>query len=504
MPWPRASIRQGEVPPNRHPLAERESRACQGAGALPLMACPTCLEILTLWGHNGKWSGMPSHRSRRFGAFGLGSFIMAVTAQPARPETLYRARQETIGCTDREVVEQLSNRADPNYWNPQWRNRMMQQGRCAVITPRSDWSLVTLDGSSALMAYRGQNMPPASFYIERADLADSSGHSPGYEPPQPPPSEAPIPDGSQSTPAAAAAVSQSQDTATPPAPSDLPPPNLESSQTSAANSASGDQAQDMPPAASDASRGDAASSDEGSSFGGIIGLALVGIAGIVGLKAWRAKKGRNEALATAAAEIDRNAANLRVRRLQTVQPDHYGTVFLDKWEKEKHYFIQTRILPLLGERGLGEAYTQVAVQFDIMIEEAAQRAIPPAIEGQAARFISSPETFDPRMDPIHYEAHCALLLQKAGWETRLTTATGDQGADVIAKRDGKVLVLQCKLYSSPVGNDAVQQVIGARGFQAADLAAVVSNQPFTRSAQQLAGVNHVHLLHHEQLVAFTG
>jgi restriction system protein len=75
---------------------------------------------------------------------------------------------------------------------------------------------------------------------------------------------------------------------------------------------------------------------------------------------------------------------------------------------------------------------------------------------------------------------------------------------VIANRAGKVLVLQCKLYGSPVGNDAVQQVGAARQFQAADLAAVVSNQPFTRSARELAGVNYVHLLHHDQLASFTG
>jgi len=108
------------------------------------------------------------------------------------------------------------------------------------------------------------------------------------------------------------------------------------------------------------------------------------------------------------------------------------------------------------------------------------------------------------MEPLDYEKHCALELEKTGWGTRLTVATGDQGADVIAHRDGKVLVLQCKLYSSPVGNDAVQQVIAARHFQSADLAAVVSNQPFTKAAKQLAGVSGVHLLHHEQLASFTG
>jgi len=108
------------------------------------------------------------------------------------------------------------------------------------------------------------------------------------------------------------------------------------------------------------------------------------------------------------------------------------------------------------------------------------------------------------MDPIDYERYCALQLEKAGWVTRLTAATGDQGADVIASRGGKILVLQCKLYSTPVGNDAVQQVIAARQFQSADLSGVVSNQPFTRSAKELALVTNVRLFHHEELAACTG
>jgi restriction system protein len=140
-----------------------------------------------------------------------------------------------------------------------------------------------------------------------------------------------------------------------------------------------------------------------------------------------------------------------------------------------------RILPALRAGGLDAIYGALAIRIDTMIEEAAQRSISPELD-IASRFISNPEVFDPRMEPIDYEKHCALQLEKAGWATRLTATTGDQGADVIASRAGKAMVLQCKLYSSPVGNDAVQQVIAARQFQSADLAAVASNQSFTRSA----------------------
>ena len=146
-------------------------------------------------------------------------------------------------------------------------------------------------------------------------------------------------------------------------------------------------------------------------------------------------------------------------------------------------------------------FEQVAAAINGLIEEAAQRSIS-AGNPEALRFVSNPEVFDARMDPLDYEKHCALQLERAGWSPRLTAATGDQGADVIASRDGKILVLQCKLYSQPVGNDAVQQVYAARGFQVADIAAVVSNQSYTKAARQLANVNGVRLLHHEQLCHF--
>jgi hypothetical protein len=215
------------------------------------------------------------------------------------------------------------------------------------------------------------------------------------------------------------------------------------------------------------------------------------------------RRREEEALRIVASEVDFHAPVLRVKRIQTVLRDAYGTPSIDKWNKEKEYYIQTRVLPALQAGGLDDMYGPLAVTIETMIELAAERPITPASD-IGSEFISNPEVFDPRMNPIDYEQHCALQLEKAGWSTRLTPATGDQGADVIANRAGKVLVLQCKLYGSPVGNEAVQQVIAAQTFQSADVAAVVSNQEFTRSAKQLADVSGVHLLHHEQLVTFVG
>lgn len=103
------------------------------------------------------------------------------------------------------------------------------------------------------------------------------------------------------------------------------------------------------------------------------------------------------------------------------------------------------------------------------------------------------------LTPIEYEHFCRSQMHLEGWFARPTPATGDQGADVICEYGDFRAVIQCKLYSQPVGNAAVQEAISARIFYGADLAAVVTNAGFTKSATQLASKAKVALLNHVQL-----
>lgn len=98
------------------------------------------------------------------------------------------------------------------------------------------------------------------------------------------------------------------------------------------------------------------------------------------------------------------------------------------------------------------------------------------------------------LTPWQFELACADALNAAGWQARVTSASGDQGIDVLAKRQGVTVVIQCKLYSKPVGNKAVQEAIAGKTYAGADHAAVVSNASYTASAVRLAQVAKVHLL----------
>ena len=212
---------------------------------------------------------------------------------------------------------------------------------------------------------------------------------------------------------------------------------------------------------------------------------------------------RRRALAVADTEIEAQRSRLRVRRLQLVVPDQYGTHDLGRWNREKAYFCRSRILRSLAARGLAGLWPDIAREVDRRIERVA--VSPAAGRCRARGRLRAGEAFsrfDPRMDPTDYERHCAVLLRKAGWDAEVTVATGDQGTDVLARRGRRSLVLQCKLYSKPVGNSAVQQIAAARAHHRADFAAVVSNADFTRRARELAATNGVYLLHHDELADF--
>lgn len=103
------------------------------------------------------------------------------------------------------------------------------------------------------------------------------------------------------------------------------------------------------------------------------------------------------------------------------------------------------------------------------------------------------------LTPLEYERYCLSQMRIEGWSGRPTPATGDQGADVICDFGDIRAVIQCKLYDQPVGNAAVQEVISARIFYEANIAAVVTNASFTKSAVQLAEKARVALLHDSQL-----
>jgi restriction system protein len=168
---------------------------------------------------------------------------------------------------------------------------------------------------------------------------------------------------------------------------------------------------------------------------------------------------------------------------QLTYVDEYETAEMDAFLAEVRRFVRKRVPEL---RFAGEL-------------EWAVNAIVGVVSTWASEEDAPSKNAVSEMSPADYERFCADRLAEAGWEVHLTKASGDQGADIICVANGRRLVVQCKLYSGSVGNAAVQAVVGAREFEYADFAAVISNAPYTSAARKLASTARVHLLHHDEI-----
>ena len=396
-----------------------------------------------------------------------------------------------FACVNLRATRALGNKADPRQSNPGWVAFVRSDGKCFSVSPDQGWEQISEQDGLLLL----RRTPPVAgeppLFFMPADIQREASVAPAQSI-APAPSAAlvqqessqPVPDGSSGTTQA----------------SPEPAPDAE------APSQSQLPVQDAAPIPSSGQNVQTTATPSSQSSGGAGVIFLLVVIAVVGafvarayLKRKEARRRVTRALELATTEIAMQQQPLRVRKLQLVAVDPYGTVDLTGWIKEKEMFVRTRIAPLLAAERLGEEWPAIAGQVDHRMEMA---ALTPIGAGQQAFFVSNPEVFDPRMTPTDYELHCALLLRSVGWDAQTTKASGDQGTDVIALRGGIKLVLQCKLYSRPVSNDAVQEISAARLHQQADHAAVVSNAAYTAAAQQLARTNGVFLLHHEELQGF--
>lgn len=120
----------------------------------------------------------------------------------------------------------------------------------------------------------------------------------------------------------------------------------------------------------------------------------------------------------------------------------------------------------------------------------------------SARTMDSNKPYD-NMDGHEFEYFCSDLLKKNEFSNvEVTKGSGDQGIDIIAYKDGVKYGIQCKCYSQNIGNKAVQEAFAGKTFYDCHVAAVLTNQYFTRSAKELAEHNGVLLWDRNKLEEF--
>jgi restriction system protein len=187
----------------------------------------------------------------------------------------------------------------------------------------------------------------------------------------------------------------------------------------------------------------------------------------------------------ALARDHRSALVLRYRQLVT--KDAYGGEELEAWRKEIPRFRKS-----VGIEGEDGAIASFELELTRMVKAWAredEEAGPAAFESD---------------DPFEYERWCADVLRQHGWKASTTKASGDQGVDIVASKGGRKVALQCKLYTGPVGNKAVQEIHAAAAYVDAGHAVVVTNGNYTPAARRLASKLGVMLLHDSQLPKLDG
>lgn len=104
------------------------------------------------------------------------------------------------------------------------------------------------------------------------------------------------------------------------------------------------------------------------------------------------------------------------------------------------------------------------------------------------------------MEGHQFEYFCADILRKNGFlNVEVTQGSGDHGIDILADKDDVSYAIQCKCYSSNIGNSAVQQALSGKCYYKKDIAVVLTNRYFTAQAIEEANANSVKLWDRERL-----
>lgn len=104
------------------------------------------------------------------------------------------------------------------------------------------------------------------------------------------------------------------------------------------------------------------------------------------------------------------------------------------------------------------------------------------------------------LSPFEFEDWVTRFLNINGYKAITTKRSGDFGANVIAYKDNKKLVVSCKKYVGNLGIKCVQEIIGAMDYYRANEGWVVSTSShFSKQAYDLAKSRGVKLYTKEKL-----
>ena len=98
-----------------------------------------------------------------------------------------------------------------------------------------------------------------------------------------------------------------------------------------------------------------------------------------------------------------------------------------------------------------------------------------------------------------FEKYLVKLFKDMGYEVKHTGKAGDQGCDILLKKNDKTYCVQAKYYKNDLDNTPVQEIIGSLKYYNGDKGVVITNSSFTPGAHELARINGVILINGRKL-----
>ena len=178
--------------------------------------------------------------------------------------------------------------------------------------------------------------------------------------------------------------------------------------------------------------------------------------------------------------------NCKKHKVRLCNGIEIGNIFQlgTKYSKSMEMLVKTKdgseINPIMGCYGIG-----VGIESEVSVSINMEESVC-SIDG---------------MDGHQFERYCAELLRRNGFQdVKVTVGSGDQGVDILAVKEGVRYAIQCKNYSTPLGNTPVQEVAAGKMFYNCHVAVVLTNSTFTKGAVDLAAATGVLLWDRKKLI----
>ena len=173
-----------------------------------------------------------------------------------------------------------------------------------------------------------------------------------------------------------------------------------------------------------------------------------------------------------------------------VRDDGYGNKDRSAWDNELKYF-RDKVLQPDGrlERWLdvNPAWAEVESLYELEFPGIDTPNPPAWVIERALEDWDGGQPPEPRdLSGAAFERDCAATLKTVGWTCLLVGESGDQGVDIVARLGSHVVAIQCKDWSRPIGNSAVQEVHAGMTIYDCGAGVVVSRSGFTAAAVRLA------------------